>query len=75
MKSGYVRPELYKEVHKELDGNDTTTERSKRRSKKRRLDAELEFRDNASRALLKSVYQIMNTFFRQARFNAKKVFF
>jgi hypothetical protein len=75
MRSGYVRPEIYKEVRKELDGNDATTERSTRPSKKRRLDAESEFRDNVSRPLLKSVYQIINIFFRQARFNAKKVFF
>jgi hypothetical protein len=75
MRSGYVRPEICEEIRKKLDGNDATTERSTRLSKKRRLDAETEFRDNVSRALLKSVYQIMNNFFRQARFNAKKVFF
>jgi hypothetical protein len=75
MRRGYVRPEIYEEVRKELDGNDATIEKSARRSKKRRLDADADFRDNVSRALLKSVYQIMNTFFRHARFNAKKVFF
>jgi hypothetical protein len=44
MRSGYVRPEMYEEVRKELDGNDATNERSTRRSKKMlRLDAEAEF--------------------------------
>jgi hypothetical protein len=48
---------------------------STRRFKKRRLNVEEEFRDKVSRALLKSVNQIMNTFFRHARFDAKKVLF
>jgi hypothetical protein len=42
MRSGYVRLEIYEEVRKELDGNDAKTERSTRRSKNRRLDAEAE---------------------------------
>jgi hypothetical protein len=75
MRGRYVRPEIYEEVRKDLEGNDATIEKSTRRYKKRRLDAKAEFRDNVSGALLTRIYQIMNAFFRNARFNAKKVFF
>jgi hypothetical protein len=75
MRGRYVRLEIYEEVRKDLEGNDATIEKSTRRYKKRRLDAKAELRDNVSRALLTRIYQIMNAFFRNARFNAKKVFF
>lgn len=75
MKSGYIRPEIYEQVRHELDGNGATTEYPSARTKKRRLDPEFEFRDHVSRALLKKIYPLINTFFRHARFQAKRLFF
>jgi hypothetical protein len=58
-----------------LDGNGANTEYPSVRTKKRRLDPEFEFRDHVSRALLKKIYPLINTFFQHARFQAKRLFF
>jgi hypothetical protein len=48
MKSGYVRPEIYEEVRRELDGFDLTAEKGAGMLKRRKLAPESEFKDHVS---------------------------
>ena len=75
MKSGYVRPEIYEEVRRELDGFDSTAGKVAGRFKKRKLAPESEFKDQVSRALVKTIYQKIHGFFRSGRDQAKRLFF
>jgi hypothetical protein len=52
MKSGYIRPEIYEEVRRELDGFDSTAEEGAGRLKRRTLAPESEFKYHVSRALV-----------------------
>jgi hypothetical protein len=76
MKRGYVRDEIFEECRREIDGaNGSESELPQEiRAKKRKLQAEVELRDNISRSILKHIYQKMHTFFRKGRDAAKKQF-
>lgn len=75
MKDGYIRPEIYDEVRRELDGIDVTVEKAAGRLKKRKLAPDAELKDQISRAVLKSIYQKIHAFFRTGRDQAKRMFF
>jgi hypothetical protein len=75
MKSGYVRPEIYEEVRREIDGFYSTAEKGAGRLKRRKLAPESEFKDQVSRALVKTIYQKIHGFFRTGRDQGKRLFF
>jgi hypothetical protein len=75
MKSGYVRPEIYEEVRRELDGFDLTAEKGAGMLKRRKLAPESEFKDQVSRALVKTIYQKIHGFFRTGRDQGKRLLF
>jgi hypothetical protein len=59
----YDRPEIYEEVRRELDGLDSTPEKVAGRLKRMKLAPESEFKDQVSRALVKTIYQKVHSFF------------
>jgi hypothetical protein len=76
MERGYVREEIFEECRKEIDGVDGSESMLPQdfRAKRRKLQAEVEFRDSISRSILKHIYQMLHTFFRKGRDSAKKQF-
>jgi hypothetical protein len=75
MTSGYVRPEIYEEVRREIDGFNSTAEKGAGRLKRRKLAPESEFKDQVSRALVKAIYQKIHSFFRTGRDQGKRLLF
>jgi hypothetical protein len=75
MKSGYVRPEIYEEVRRELDGFDSTAEKGAGRLNRRKLPSESEFKNQVFRALVKAIYDKIDGFFRTGRDQYKRLFF
>jgi hypothetical protein len=75
MKSGYICPQIYQEDRHALDGNGAITDNHSVPTKKRRLDPESEFKDHASRAVLKKIDPLINMFFRHSSFQAKGLLF
>jgi hypothetical protein len=75
MKDGYIRPEIYDKLRRELDGIDVTVEKAAGRLKKRKLAPDAELKDQISRAVLKSIYKKIHAFFRTGRDRAKRMFF
>jgi hypothetical protein len=71
---GYVRDEIFEECRKEIDGVDRSESMLPQdfRAKRRKFQSEVEFRDNISRSILKRIYQMIHTFFRKGRDEAKK---
>ena len=57
MQSGYVRPEIYEEVRRELDGFDSTAEKVAGRFKRSNFASKSEIKDQVSRALVYTIYQ------------------
>jgi hypothetical protein len=76
MKRGYVRDEMFEEFRREIDGADGSESEIPQdfRAKKRKLQAEVEFRDNISRSILKHIYHNVHAFFRKGRDAAKRQF-
>jgi hypothetical protein len=73
MERGYVRDEMFEECHREIDGADGSESEIPQdfRAKKRKLQAEVEFRDNISHSILKHIYHNIHAFFRKGRDAAK----
>jgi hypothetical protein len=67
MERGYVRDEIFEECRREIDVEEYSESELPQefRTEKRKLQAEVEFRDNVSRSILKQVYQKSHTFFRK----------
>jgi hypothetical protein len=76
MERGYVRNEIFEECRRESDGADDSESELPQdfRAKKRKLQADVDFRDSISRSILKHIYQNIHTFFRKGREAAKKQF-
>jgi hypothetical protein len=74
MERGYVRDEIFEECRKEIDGVDRSESMLPQdfRAKRRKFQSEVEFRDNINRNILKHIYQMIHTFFRKGRDEAKK---
>jgi hypothetical protein len=67
MERGYVREEIFEECRKEIDGVDGSESMLPQdfRAKRRKHQAEVEFRDNISRSILKHIYQNVTYIFSQ----------
>jgi hypothetical protein len=76
MERGYVREEMFEECRREIDVADGSESEVPQdfRAQKRRLRAEVEFRHNIDRSILKHVYQNIHAFFRKGRDAAKRQF-
>jgi hypothetical protein len=76
MERGYVRDDIFEECRKEIDGVDRSESMLHQdfRAKMHKLQAEVEFRDDISRSVLKHIYQMIHIFFRKGRDAAKKQF-
>jgi hypothetical protein len=57
MERGYVRDEMFEESRREINGADGSESEIPKdfRAKKHKLQAEVEFRDNISRSILKHI--------------------
>jgi hypothetical protein len=72
MSEGYIRREIYDEIRTDKDGAEN--EATESRSKKRRVAADAESRDEVSRAILRALYQKIHTFMRAARDQSRRIF-
>jgi hypothetical protein len=74
MERGYVRDEIFEERRREIDGaSGSESDLPQRtRANKRKLQEEVNLRDNISRSIFKYIYQKMYIFFRKGRDAAKR---
>lgn len=74
MERGYIRDEIFEECQREIDGTDGLEQPQGSRTKKRKLQVDVEFRDSISRSILNHIYRKIHSFFRAGRDAAKKRF-
>jgi hypothetical protein len=76
MERVYVREDIFEECRKEIDGVNSSESMLPQdfRANRRKLQAEVEFRDNISRSILKHIYRMLQKFFRKGRDAAEEQF-